>query len=150
MTHPVLLLGCGKIGRTIASLLTANGDYTVRAADVDRNAAEFLGKRLVIETLVLDAADPDALRKACRGCRSIISALSYRFNPLVAEIALESGADYFDLTEDVETTRQVRRIAAHAGRGQIFLPQCGLAPGFISILSTTASAVTTAPTAGIA
>jgi saccharopine dehydrogenase-like NADP-dependent oxidoreductase len=42
-----------------------------------------------------------------------------------------AGAHYFDLTEDVEVTRNVRRIAE--GAAQAFVPQCGLAPGFISI-----------------
>ena len=38
---------------------------------------------------------------------------------------------YFDLTEDVDVTRAVRRVAH--GAAQAFVPQCGLAPGFISI-----------------
>src|SRR4029077_5029376 len=38
---------------------------------------------------------------------------------------------YFDLTEDVETAREIRKLAAEAET--IFAPQCGLAPGFISI-----------------
>ena len=53
---------------------------------------------------------------------------------LFAEVfaaARQAGAHYFDLTEDVEVTRSVRRIAE--GARQAFVPQCGLAPGFISI-----------------
>jgi saccharopine dehydrogenase-like NADP-dependent oxidoreductase len=38
---------------------------------------------------------------------------------------------YFDLTEDVEVTRAVRATAE--GASTAFVPQCGLAPGFISI-----------------
>jgi saccharopine dehydrogenase-like NADP-dependent oxidoreductase len=38
---------------------------------------------------------------------------------------------YFDLTEDVAVTEAVRKLAA--GANQVFAPQCGLAPGFISI-----------------
>jgi saccharopine dehydrogenase-like NADP-dependent oxidoreductase len=38
---------------------------------------------------------------------------------------------YFDLTEDVAVTRAVRSIAE--GSSRAFVPQCGLAPGFISI-----------------
>jgi saccharopine dehydrogenase-like NADP-dependent oxidoreductase len=85
--------------------------------------------------LLLDAADPSQLSSACRRCSTVLSALSYRFNPLVAQVALDTGASYFDLTEDVETAHQVRDIAAHAASGQIFMPQCGLAPGFISVLA---------------
>jgi saccharopine dehydrogenase-like NADP-dependent oxidoreductase len=65
----------------------------------------------------------------------VISALSFSFNPLIAEVAQETGVSYFDLTEDVETTRQVQQIALQTKPGQIFMPQCGLAPGFISIVA---------------
>jgi len=68
-------------------------------------------------------------------CDSVISALSYRFNPGVARAALEAGVSYFDLTEDIETTKQVREVAAQAKSGQIFASQCGLAPGFVSIVA---------------
>lgn len=134
--HTVLQLGCGKIGRAIATLLAATGDYRVRVADVDPGALERLGQDLDVETFALDASGADELRAACEGCQSVISALRYEFNPTVAQAALRCGASYFDLTEDVQTTRQVRRIAAGAGPGQVFMPQCGLAPGFISILAS--------------
>jgi saccharopine dehydrogenase-like NADP-dependent oxidoreductase len=68
------------------------------------------------------------------GCRSVVSALSYRFNLQVAGAALGCGASYFDLTEDIATAQGVRQLARSAAPGQVFMPQCGLAPGFISIL----------------
>src|SRR5207302_6659485 len=70
---------------------------------------------------------------AAKGARSISSALSYSATPRVARAALAAGASYFDLTEDVETTRAVRQTSSEARKGQIFMPQCGLAPGFINI-----------------
>jgi saccharopine dehydrogenase-like NADP-dependent oxidoreductase len=38
------------------------------------------------------------------------------------------------LTEDVFTTRVIRDLASEARPGQVFTPQCGLAPGFVGIL----------------
>jgi saccharopine dehydrogenase-like NADP-dependent oxidoreductase len=67
------------------------------------------------------------------GTEAVISALSFFRNTRVAEAALAAGVSYFDLTEDVATTRRVRDVAAQARDGQVFMPQCGLAPGFISI-----------------
>jgi len=52
---------------------------------------------------------------------------------VVAEAALQAGASYFDLTEDVATTRQIREISRASRPGQVFMPQCGLAPGFVSV-----------------
>jgi len=88
-----------------------------------------------VETIHLDVADAVALAAALRGCHSVISALSFRFNPAVARAALGAGASYFDLTEDIDTARAIRGIAGGARAGQIFMPQCGLAPGFISVLA---------------
>ncbi|MCH2038013.1 MAG: hypothetical protein MK137_05425, partial [Rickettsiales bacterium] len=50
----------------------------------------------------------------------------------VAEAAYESGIHYFDLTEDVETTDTVRKLAERSNG--VMAPQCGLAPGFIGIV----------------
>jgi len=131
----VLLLGAGKIGRTIAKLLTESGDYHVRVADVQAASLAELPSSAALETLELDAADEEQLRSALQETDAVVSALSYHFNVAVARQAQQAGCSYFDLTEDVQTTRQVRQIAADAARGQIFMPQCGLAPGFVSILA---------------
>src|SRR4029079_10839725 len=88
-----------------------------------------------VATLAVDATDRPSLLRAMQGRDTVLSALSFHHNPLVAEAALAACANYFDLTEDIETTRGVREIAAHARPGQVFMPQCGLAPGFISIVA---------------
>ena len=133
--HTVLLLGSGKIGRMIAWLLSRSGDYQVRVADSDPHMLERVRKQSAVETLQLDAADSRQLSEAMGGCQSVISALSFRHNPTVAEAALRAGASYFDLTEDNATARRTAELAAEAREGQIFVPQCGLAPGFISIVA---------------
>jgi saccharopine dehydrogenase-like NADP-dependent oxidoreductase len=68
-----------------------------------------------------------------RGKQAVLSALPFFHNPLVARVAAAAGAHYFDLTEDVATTRAVREAAENAATA--FMPQCGLAPGFISIIA---------------
>jgi saccharopine dehydrogenase-like NADP-dependent oxidoreductase len=133
--HRVLLLGAGKIGRMIAKFLSETKDYQVVVADYDDEARQRLADKLSVDVIPLDASDQVQLKKAMLGCDSVVSALSFRFNPSVAQAALETGISYFDLTEDIETTRAVRSIAQKADSGQVFMPQCGLAPGFISIVA---------------
>ncbi|RIK73708.1 MAG: saccharopine dehydrogenase [Planctomycetota bacterium] len=133
--HRVLLLGAGKIGRMIARLLVDSGDYSVTVADVNAAALDRIATRTGVSTLAIDAESRSELAAAVDGHDSVISALSFYLNPLVAEVALAAGVSYFDLTEDVQTTRRVRDIARHAREGQVFMPQCGLAPGFISIVA---------------
>lgn len=131
----VLLLGAGKIGQTIAQLLSESGDYKLTVADADADALALIERDSSVMTRKVDASDQGQLREAITGHDVVISALSFAFNPLVAEVALETGSSYFDLTEDVETTRRVRAVSERAKSGQIFMPQCGLAPGFISIVA---------------
>jgi saccharopine dehydrogenase-like NADP-dependent oxidoreductase len=134
--HRVLILGAGKIGALISGLLAESGSYKVQLADMDGAAAESVVRAhggTGLTALTLDANQAGALEQHLQGhpVDAVVSGLPYYCNRVVAEAARRAGAHYFDLTEDVEVTRAVRAIAA--GASQAFVPQCGLAPGFISI-----------------
>ena len=133
--YAVLVFGAGKVGETIAHLLHHSGDYHVILADKDAAALERVKKRLPLETVQLDASDPVALKTVLARVKAVISAGPYFVNMGIAQAALETGVNYFDLTEDRETTAAVRGFADRAKSGQVFVPQCGLAPGFIGVLA---------------
>ncbi len=133
--HKVLIIGAGKIGGTIAWLLSRSGDYEVWVGDAHPEALARLQGQSRVKTIPLDATHREALAAAMHGRDSVVSALSYHFNPRIAEVAVEQGLSYFDLTEDRQTATQVRRLAARAPAGVTLMPQCGLAPGFISVLA---------------
>ena len=126
----VLLLGGGKIGTCITALLTATGDYQLTVGDQDQGTLDRLDADVAKRQLRFD--DPQALRDAVAGHDAVISAAPFHLTPLIAEAAKDRGAHYFDLTEDVESTRRVKALAE--GAKTAFAPQCGLAPGFISIV----------------
>jgi saccharopine dehydrogenase-like NADP-dependent oxidoreductase len=134
--HRVLILGAGKIGALISGLLAESGAYRVSLADVSGNAAEEVARAHDLANLrahALDAADDKALDAFLKAnpADAVISCLPYYCNVRVAECARRAGIHYFDLTEDVAVTKAVRRIAE--GAKSAYVPQCGLAPGFISI-----------------
>ncbi|MDA1016831.1 MAG: saccharopine dehydrogenase NADP-binding domain-containing protein [Planctomycetota bacterium] len=131
----VLVLGAGKIGRMIARLLVDSGDFEVTVGDVDAVALDRVRQRTGAEVQRLDADSDESLCAAMHESDVVVSALGFRWNPGVARAALVAGVSYFDLTEDVATTLTVRELAAHARAGQVFVPQCGLAPGFVSIVA---------------
>lgn len=133
--HRVLLLGAGKIGRMIARFLVDTGDYELLVGDVSDTALDRISSLTGAATRRFDAADSVDLSAALRDVDTVVSALSFRHNPAVAQAALDHGTSYFDLTEDVATSDAVAAIAGNAVEGQIFMPQCGLAPGFISIVA---------------
>jgi len=134
--HRVLVLGAGKIGALISGLLGESGDYQVQLADLDGDTASAVAKAHRLDHVVpfqLDAGDPDRLRAhlAEHPADAVVSGLPYFCNKDVAAVAAELGLHYFDLTEDVAVTRAVRGLAQ--GARTAFAPQCGLAPGFISV-----------------
>jgi saccharopine dehydrogenase-like NADP-dependent oxidoreductase len=134
--HRVLILGAGKIGSLISGLLAESGSYKVDLADVDGAAAESVVRAHGSANLAgfpVDARDTATLAKHLEShpADAVISSLPFYCNPGVAEVARKFGMHYFDLTEDVEVTRAVRKTAE--GASTAFVPQCGLAPGFISI-----------------
>jgi saccharopine dehydrogenase-like NADP-dependent oxidoreductase len=131
----ILLLGAGKIGRMIARFLSASGDYEVLCGDIDEPRLGRVAGVPRVSTAVVDVTQRSAVDGALTGRDAVISALSFHHNKLVAEAASARGVSYFDLTEDVDTARRIREIASSAQRGQIFMPQCGLAPGFVSIVA---------------
>jgi saccharopine dehydrogenase-like NADP-dependent oxidoreductase len=131
-----MITGAGKIGSLIACLLTESGSYQVHIVDIDFNGSDV--KRLLnalpkIKTVALDVTDKHSTQVYMEkhGIVAVISSLPYFLNTHVAEAAKAAKAHYFDLTEDTSVTDAVKAIASDAETA--FVPQCGLAPGFISI-----------------
>ena len=128
----VVLMGAGHIGQTIASLLSNSGDYQVKVVDRGADALAKLA-HLPIKTAQVDTTDAAALRAELKGFDAVINALPYHLAIMAATQALEAGCHYFDLTEDVTATRAIMQMAD--GAKTAFMPQCGLAPGFIGIVA---------------
>lgn len=133
----VLLIGGGKIGRMISHFLAGSGDYAITVADASDDALKDFARR-GLETIRLDAADNDQLAAGVRGFGHVISASPYFLTVSIARAAAAAGASYFDLTEDVASSREVRKLAETANSA--IVPQCGLAPGFVSIVAAALAA----------
>lgn len=132
--HKVTIIGAGRMGASIAKLLQSSGDYTIAIADQNRHVLDAANLAETVMKSELTVSDVDALQLYIKDSEAVISACGYDINPLIAEAASKAGVSYFDLTEDIATTQRIKQIAEQAVPGQIFVPQCGLAPGFIGIL----------------
>jgi len=136
--HRVLVIGAGKIGSLVACLLATHGDYEIHLGDISLDGPKHLVDDLGLSGIIpciLDVRHPDTVSAylAAHPVDAVVSSLPYFCNPTVAGLALTHGLHYFDLTEDVEVTSQIRILSA--GAPHAFVPQCGLAPGFISIVT---------------
>lgn len=126
----VVLAGAGKIGEAIVALLVPTGDYEVTIVEQDAGRREAFARQ-GLATVACEVSEAAGLRPVLEGHDAVISACPYYLTPQVAKAAKDAGLHYFDLTEDVASTRVVKGLAE--GADTAFVPQCGLAPGFISI-----------------
>lgn len=132
--HHILILGSGNIGTLVAGLLADSGDYQVILADLVMPIIPHAlsGK---VQQAQCDIYQPDQIDQliTTHHVQTVVSCLPFHCNTHVAKLALAHALNYFDLTEDVHTTKAVCQLAANGNT--IFAPQCGLAPGFISIVA---------------
>src|SRR6202163_3167525 len=130
----IVIVGAGKIGSMIAELLGGSGDYAVTVIDRSQQQLDRLETTATVRKIAVDIAHGDALRKILTGKFAVLSAAPYHATRTIAEAAKAAGAHYLDLTEDVASTRAVKQLGE--GARTAFLPQCGLAPGFITIVAS--------------
>jgi saccharopine dehydrogenase-like NADP-dependent oxidoreductase len=121
----VLVLGLGKVGALVATLLHETG-FDVTGAD----ACDIMDTP--VETIKFDLSKPEGMKGVMGPFDAVVSCLPCNFNVGVAAIAHDSDVHYFDLTEDVPTTRAIIKLSKTAKI--LTAPQCGLAPGFIGIV----------------
>ncbi|MBE7210553.1 MAG: saccharopine dehydrogenase NADP-binding domain-containing protein [Gluconacetobacter diazotrophicus] len=129
----IAVVGAGKIGSTIAQLLGECGEYDVLVIDRDDEQLERLPPEERVSRLRVDIDDEAALGRALAGRYAVLNAGPFSLTTRIAAAAKGAGAHYLDLTEDVASTRAVRALAE--GADTAFVPQCGLAPGFITIVA---------------
>ncbi len=135
----VLITGAGKIGSLIAFLLANSQDYQVFLADVqvqNRPDLEMVKTNTPhINIVQLDVQDTAAAESFIKknSIHAVISALPYFHNIVVAELAQRYNLTYFDLTEDTSVAKAILHMSQASQTA--YVPQCGLAPGFISIVA---------------
>jgi len=129
----IVVVGAGKIGATIATMLAETGDYAVTVVDRSQAQLDALDLEHGIAARQIDIGQDGALEAVLTGKFAVMSAAPFHLTTKIAEAAAKTGVHYLDLTEDVASTRRVKELAATATSA--FIPQCGLAPGFISIVA---------------
>src|SRR5690348_9562594 len=113
MAAKLIVLGAGKIGQAIVNLLSATGDYDLTVVDADAAALARLQK-FSVRTEAIQFTDRAALTRAIENNRFAVSASPFHFTQRVAAAAKAVGTHYFDLTEDVATTKAIKALAADA------------------------------------
>lgn len=120
----IAIIGYGRIGQAIKHYLEQQG-YNVTAYDVVRQPGA-----LQIE----EDTSVKQFENILIAYDAVVCATPYYMNLTIAEAAKNMCVAYFDLTEDVSIADQIDTWALDNG-DWIAVPQCGLAPGAVSIIA---------------
>ena len=135
----VLVMGSGQMGKGAAyDLVKQDSVEQIILADIDLKCAESLAKEVGPKAVAekVDAKKRADLVKAFSKVDSVISAVSYTVNVLHTEVAIETGTHMCDLGGGwtvVEKQLEMNDQAKDAGITVV--PDCGLAPGMVSVLA---------------
>jgi lysine 6-dehydrogenase len=135
-----VVLGSGMMGRAIAFDLSRFSQFEdILLVDNDKHvltsARTFL-KETTVETEQIDAENLNAVKILFRDVDVAISALPYRFNFSLAKIAVRTTTHFVDLGGNNSIVAAERRLSPQAKqKGVTIIPDSGLAPGLVSIIT---------------
>lgn len=135
----VLIMGSGLMGRGAANdLVKQDSVEQIILADIDLKCAEALAKEVGPKAVAekVDARNRDQLVSVFSKVDSVISAVSYTVNILHTEVAIETGTHCCDLGGGwAVVEKQLEMNDAAKDAGVTVVPDCGLAPGMVSVLA---------------
>ena len=114
----ISVLGNGNIGKCVAKNLREAHEVVV---------GDITGK----DCDIVNTSDTIGMRQWLSKSQAVVCCLPYHSCLQVAKVAAELGIAYFDLTEDVHSTEEIKKFKTEAS----MVPQCGLAPGAVSVIA---------------
>ncbi|HEV7454300.1 MAG TPA: saccharopine dehydrogenase C-terminal domain-containing protein, partial [Candidatus Saccharimonadales bacterium] len=137
----ILVLGAGRMGYGAVYDLAHNSPAveSITIADFDPAKAEAVAARVggsKITARRADTSNYDEMAALFRGHDSVISCVNYWYNVELSKAAIETGANFCDLGGNnyVVDDQLALDEQARAARVNI-IPDCGLAPGMVSVLA---------------
>lgn len=136
----ILVLGAGRMGHgAVFDLIHNSPDVSaVTVADFDLAKAESVAEAVGgnVDAGQIDASNYDDVVALIRGHDSVISCVNYWYNESLSRAAIETKANFCDLGgNNYVVDSQLALDAEAKAAGINIIPDCGLAPGMVSILA---------------
>lgn len=136
----IAVIGSGLMGRAaVYDLSRAEGVKEVGLFDFDADLALEIARKFgndITTAAKLDARDEDQVAKALENYDACISAVTYKYNEGLTRAAIRSRTHFFDLGGNNDVVRlQFEMDNAAREAGITVIPDCGLAPGMVSVLA---------------
>jgi lysine 6-dehydrogenase len=135
-----LVVGAGMQARAVAYDLVRQDDVDeVRIADIDPERLQSLERALrskKVRTFAADAGDRQRMTELMEPCDVAVSCVPYFHNLGLARAAVATGTHFCDLGGNNDVVHAELALSTRAKRaGVTVVPDCGLAPGMVSILA---------------
>ncbi|MCS6806134.1 MAG: saccharopine dehydrogenase C-terminal domain-containing protein [Acidobacteriota bacterium] len=135
----ILILGAGRMGFGAAYDLGDSPDVeAVTVADINLEAARAVAERIgagKVTAVQIDVTDHQRVVQLMRRHDAVISCVVYHFNLGLARAAIEAGVHFCDLGGNNAVVASELALDAEARAAGInIIPDCGLAPGMVSVL----------------
>jgi len=137
----ILVLGAGRMGHGAVFDLAHNSSEVeaVTVADADFAKAQAVAKNVKstkVSAIELDVSDYEKCVSAMRGHDAAISCVNYWYNLELSKAAIETETNFCDLGGNNYVVDEQLALDAEAKKANInIIPDCGLAPGMVSILA---------------
>jgi len=137
----ILVLGAGRMGHgAVFDLAHSSSEVkAVTVADADFARAQAVAgniKSPKVSAIELDVSDYEKCVLAMRGHDAAISCVNYWYNLELSKAAIETKTNFCDLGGNNYVVDEQLALDAEAKKANInIIPDCGLAPGMVSILA---------------
>ncbi len=137
----ILVLGAGRMGHGAVFDLAYNSPEVegITVADADFEKAQAVVENIKsqkVSPIQLDVSDYEICVSAMRGHDAAISCVNYWYNLELSKAAIETKTNFCDLGGNNYIVNEQLALDAEAKNAGIsIIPDCGLAPGMVSILA---------------
>jgi lysine 6-dehydrogenase len=134
-----IVYGAGMMGSALAYDLAHSANVeSVVLADIDYERASRVVRNITpkVMPIKIDLNHIDQIIESMAGMDVAIGAVSYNYNYLLTNAAIEMGIHFLDLGGNNDVVKQqllLNKVAAE--KNVCVLPNCGLAPGLVNILA---------------
>jgi len=134
------VIGAGLMGRAAVYDFSRNDNVSkIGVFDIDEQLAKDIAEKYGASKAVsgkLDAGDVEAVRDILNDYDAAVSCVTYKYNPGLTRAAIDAHCHLVDLGGNNDVVRtQLEMNDEAAAAGVVIIPDCGLAPGMVSIIA---------------
>lgn len=135
----ILILGAGMMGKALAFDLNAFSEFdSIAIAERNNKKLQNISKTInseKIELRYIDINNTKSLTSLFKNYEIAISAVPYKYNFMLAKIAIETNTHFLDLGGNNEIVEKERGLFDSAKENDVtIIHDCGLAPGLSSVI----------------